>query len=86
MNPQGDEDIHEIPPYPDDWNAEKRVAAYWHALGSGAFPTATQHWHNVWASVERERERRAQRRAKVLGNQPPTDTTKVAQRGTQGPQ
>jgi hypothetical protein len=62
MNAAADEDIYEIPPYPTEWPAEQRVAAYWHALNFTSFPGVTEGWHAVWNSLERERDRRSDAR------------------------
>jgi hypothetical protein len=53
-----EEDVNDIPPYPVEWEAHQRVAAYWHAVNFTNLPTTTEGWFVVWKSLERERERR----------------------------
>lgn len=53
-----DEDVWEIPPYPDEWSSEQRVAAYWHALNFTNFPGTTEGWWAVQKSLHREEARR----------------------------
>lgn len=63
MSYLNEEDLSDFPPYPTDWPAEKRVAAYWHALNFTSFPGLTDGWNAVWNSLERECNRRALRRS-----------------------
>lgn len=58
MSYVGDEDLSETPPYPLEWEAHQRVAAYWHAVHFTNLPTTTDGWFVVWRSLERERQRR----------------------------
>jgi hypothetical protein len=58
MSYANDEDLNDIPPYPLEWTAEQRVAAYWHALNFTHFPGVTEGWFAVWKSLEREQKRR----------------------------
>jgi hypothetical protein len=53
-----DEDLFDLPPYPVEWEAHQRVAAYWHALNFTSFPGTTEGWFAVWKSLEREHGRR----------------------------
>lgn len=53
-----DQDIADIPDYPNDWTSDQRVAAYWHAVNFTHLPTSTEQWYSVWKSLEREQERR----------------------------
>ena len=62
MTHVGDEDVADYPPYPAEWTAEQRIAAYWHALNFTSFPGITEGWYAVSKSLERERERRTGRR------------------------
>lgn len=54
-----EEDLSDIPPYPIEWEAHQRVAAYWHALNFTRFPGTTEGWFAVWKSLEREQQRRS---------------------------
>lgn len=62
MSYANEEDLSDFPPYPSEWTAEQRIAAYWHALNFTNFPGITEGWHAVWKSLEREQGRRAGRR------------------------
>jgi hypothetical protein len=53
-----EEDLNEVPPYPVEWEAHQRVAAYWHALNFTNIPGTTEGWFAVWKSLEREQNRR----------------------------
>jgi hypothetical protein len=58
MHDANEEDIAEVPPFPMEWEAHQRVAAYWHAIHFTHLPSNTAGWYTVWKSLERERERR----------------------------
>lgn len=53
-----EEDVNDLPPYPVEWEAHQRVAAYWHAVNFTNLPTTTEGWFVVWKSLEREQQRR----------------------------
>jgi hypothetical protein len=58
MSYANEEDLNEVPPYPVEWEAHQRVAAYWHAVNFTSFPGTTEGWYAVWKSLEREHNRR----------------------------
>ena len=62
MSVARDEDVFEIPPYPEEWDGQQRLAAYWHAVHFTHLPGTTEGWHTVWKSALREQERSERRK------------------------
>jgi hypothetical protein len=46
----------DLAPYPDEWDSEQRVSAYWYAIKLRALPHTTAGWKALAAQRDREQE------------------------------
>lgn len=48
----------ELPDYPEEWDSEQRLTAYWYAVSTRSYPAITYNWHSILDAATRKHEAR----------------------------